>query len=45
MEEPQRSPPNVDMRVANGAIPRMNSVTPTIDELIQELTELKSSHT
>jgi hypothetical protein len=25
------------MRVANGAIPRVNSITPTIDELIQEL--------
>ena len=30
---------NVDMRVANGAIPRVNSITPTIDELIQELNE------
>jgi hypothetical protein len=28
---------NLDMRVANGAIPRVNSITPTIDELIQEL--------
>jgi hypothetical protein len=28
---------NVDMRVANGAIPHGNSITPTIDELIQEL--------
>ena len=28
---------NVDMRVANDAIPRVNSITPTIDELIHEL--------
>ena len=28
---------NVDTRVANGAIPRVNSITPTIEELIQEL--------
>jgi transcriptional regulator with XRE-family HTH domain len=28
---------NVDTRVANGAIPRVNSITPTIDELTQEL--------
>jgi hypothetical protein len=27
----------VDIRVANGAIPRVNSITPTIDELMQEL--------
>ena len=27
---------NVDMRVANAAIPCVNSITPTIDELIQE---------
>ncbi len=25
------------MRVANGAIPRVNSITPSIDKLIQEL--------
>jgi hypothetical protein len=28
---------NVDTRVANGAIPRVNSIMPTIEELIQEL--------
>ena len=28
---------NVDMRVANNAIPRVNSITPTIDELIHKL--------
>jgi hypothetical protein len=28
---------NVDTRVANGVIPRVNSITPTIEKLIQEL--------
>lgn len=28
---------NVDMRVAKGAIPRVNSITPNIDELLHEL--------